>query len=427
MAADDVSDTPFSHSPLRQLSVRVADDDDVLMGLIETAMARRNRNAGKNTYLHIEDARAQAHDLPRRFPDRSNRPLLYGLPVAVKDCFDLAGTITTVGSRYYAQANPPAEHDSWVVQRLRSAGAVIMGKTHMQELAYGITGENPWFGDCLQPRDAAQLTGGSSSGSAASVQEGSAVAAIGTDTGGSIRAPAAFCGLVGFRASVGVGSWQGGWHLAPSFDTIGWLFQDLRDGPLLAAALFGMEPVAPKITPLCIGVPSAEFMTDCEPVLLDRLHGWQQGFASRGHQVEEFATDFWQDLFPCYAALQAHEVAALHRGHYDAFEPAINDRLKWGAALSEATLAPFRAQQAAFQRRMKELLVRFHYLLVPATPVSQLVAGADQSQARPRILRYAVPISLVGFPVVTLPGGMQLVGPHNGDADLLAFASTLTL
>jgi hypothetical protein len=135
--------------------------------------------------------------------------------------------------QFYAARQPAAAADSWVAARLRDAGAVIIGKAHLHQLAYGVTGENRDYGDCLQPADPALLTGGSSSGAAASIQEGSALAAIGTDTGGSVRAPAALCGLTGYRASLGIGDWTGGYHLAPSFDTIGWLCRDLRDLPLL--------------------------------------------------------------------------------------------------------------------------------------------------------------------------------------------------
>ncbi len=334
MSSSTNSRDTFAGSPLRQLSLHAAADHDALLQQVSEAASHTNSNAGKNTYLHLEDATAQAHQLPRRFPDPKNRPLLYGLPVSLKDCFDLAGTVTTVGSRYYAQNNPIATTDSWMAQRLRNAGAVIIGKTHMQELAYGITGENPWFGDCLQPRDSTRLTGGSSSGAAASVQEGSAFAAIGTDTGGSIRAPAAFCDLVGFRTSLGIGSWEGGWHLAPSFDTIGCLFRDLRDGPLLAAALFGITPSQPETRSLRIGIPSAEFLSDCEPSVTGHFEAWRRILTLRNHTVEEFAADFWQNSFPVFSAIQAHEAAALHRGHYEEFESAICDRLTWGASLT---------------------------------------------------------------------------------------------
>lgn len=418
-------DPLFDASPLRQLSRRVSADEDALMELVSKAAARVNGNAGKNTYLNLQDARTHARDLSRRFPDAANRPLLYGLPLSLKDCFDLAGTVTTAGSRYYAETNPVAAADSWVAERLRAAGAVIVGKTHMQELAWGITGENPWFGDCIQPRDASRLTGGSSSGAAASVQEGSAMAAIGTDTGGSIRAPAAFCGLCGFRASLGLGDWRGGWHLAPSFDTIGWLFRDLRDGPLLAAALFGIAPAAHEAHALRIGLLNASFLHDCEPIVMERLQRWHDTLASRGHVLEEFATDFWRDSYATFSTIQAHEAAALHRGHYDAFAAPIPDRLAWGASLTESQVAESRTQHARFLSCMDDLFTQFDYLLLPSTPLRELIAGADQSAARPRILRYMTPISLAGCPVVALPGGMQLVGQRGGDAKLLTFAAGL--
>src|SRR5258706_16451889 len=140
----------------------------------------------------------------------------------MKDCFDLEGFRTTAGTRFYAEKNEIAREDSAVAKRLRAQGAVITGKTNLHPLAYGITGENRDFGDCLQPANPNLLTGGSTSGGAASVQEGSAVAAIGTHTGGSIRVPAALCGPAGDRASIclawGRELWRGGIHIARAFD-----------------------------------------------------------------------------------------------------------------------------------------------------------------------------------------------------------------
>ena len=201
---------------------------------VEQSLARANSNGGRNVYLGLDRAQAlrDAEMLSQRF-SAASQPLLYGLPISLKDCFDLSGFVTTCGSKFYAGRNGVAGEDSAVAARLRAQGAVIVGKTHMHPLAYGITGENPEYGDCLQPCDAQRLTGGSSSGAAASVQERSAVAAIGTDTGGSIRVPAALCGLAGYRASIELaqarGLWRGGMHLSQTFDTLGWLFRDLRD------------------------------------------------------------------------------------------------------------------------------------------------------------------------------------------------------
>src|SRR5580704_10197652 len=213
------------------------------------SFACANSNAGRNVYLAMDQERtlAEAEGLTARFPQPEKRPALFGVPVGIKDCFDVAGYPTTCGSRFYAAKLGIARTDSTVAARLREAGAVIMGKTHLHQLAYGITGANSEYGDCVQPRDPLRFTGGSSSGSAASVQEGSSVASIGTDTGGSIRVPAALCGLAGYRSTIGLGgeeAWEGGWHLAASFDTLGWLFRDLRDGPVLADALLGVKPVA---------------------------------------------------------------------------------------------------------------------------------------------------------------------------------------
>src|SRR5947207_13294994 len=218
--------------------------------LAEQALAKANQNAGRNVYISLSPdwTLSEAERVQKEFRggeiSSGKKPPLFGLPVSLKDCFDLQGFRTTAGTHYYAERNAIATHDSAVAKRLRAQGAVIVGKTHLHPLAYGITGENPDFGDSTQPRDSSLLTGGSSSGAAASVQEGSALAAIGTDTGGSIRAPAALCGLAGYRASIELAHecdlWRGGFHLSQTFDTLGWLFRDLRDAPILASALFGI-------------------------------------------------------------------------------------------------------------------------------------------------------------------------------------------
>src|ERR1700722_17292550 len=238
--------------------------------LAETALAHMNQNAGRNTYIWQDAAwtraeAARAESMPRSSggPFGDGRPALWGLPISVKDCFDLAGSPTSCGIHFYRDLNGTAARDSWLVEQLRSAGAVITGKTHLHPLAYGITGENPEYGDCTQPRDSGALTGGSSSGAAASVPEGSAGAPIGTDTGGSVRAPAALCGLAGYRATIGRGDWRGGAHLAESFDTMGWLFRDPEDAPYFGAP-FAPAP-APTRTFTRFAVVGATFLHDCEP------------------------------------------------------------------------------------------------------------------------------------------------------------------
>ena len=304
-------------SPLQQFSELLARGKITPRDVAEQALARANSNAGHNVYLALdaEKVREQADALPQRFP-RDPKPPLYGVPVSIKDCFDVTGSPTTLGSRYYAERNGVAREDSAVAARLRSQGAIIIGKTHMHTLAYGITGENPEYGDCMQPRDAGRLTGGSSSGAAASVQEQSALAAIGTDTGGSVRVPAALCGIAGYRASVGLaeksGLWRGGVHLAPTFDTLGWLFQDLRDAPLLAEALFGLRAPDMTETRFRIGCVRDEFLHDCDEQALAGFAEWKKKLSDCGATICPVDTGYWDEALEIYTGITAHEAAAIH-------------------------------------------------------------------------------------------------------------------
>ena len=402
----------------------------------QEALARANSNAGRNVYLALDRERvlAEAEALPARFPDPAQRPPLFGVPIGVKDCFDVAGYPTTCGSHFYADKNGIAAADSAVAARLRQAGALIMGKTHLHQLAYGITGENSEYGDCVQPDNPQALTGGSSSGSSASVQEGSAVASIGTDTGGSIRVPAALCGLAGYRSSLGLGlglggaqAWEGGFHLAVSFDTLGWLFRDLRDGPALAAALLDV-PVVAAPQGVTIAAVGEAYLHDCEPAVLEMYRGWQTELLRNGAQIRVFEPDFWTDSREIFGGIQAHEAAAVHRGYFEHFEPTIRDRLAWGASLSAATIEDLRKRHVVFRGRMDQLLQQHDFLMLPCAPMTTLPVGADHSATRLKILRYTTPASLAGTPAVTLAakgGGVQLVGARGSDARLLAFAASL--
>jgi aspartyl-tRNA(Asn)/glutamyl-tRNA(Gln) amidotransferase subunit A len=402
--------------------------------LAEQALQRANHNAGKNTYLWRDpvwtmDEAARAAAMPRttggRFGDgRSN---LWGVPVSVKDCFDLAGAPTSCGVRFYLDLNGVATHDSWLVEQLRKAGAVITGKTHLHPLAYGITGENPEFGDCEQPGNPGALTGGSSSGAAASVLEGSALAAIGTDTGGSVRGPAALCGLAGYRASIGRGDWRGGAHLAQSFDTMGWLFRDLEDGPLLADIFVpGKTPTTREFKEF--GVVSDEFLHDCEPAIVDGLRRVERELHALGLESARVDVSWWANAFDIFAPIQAWEAARIHAGHFDKIQPAIRERLEWGAHITDNELATLRERHAEFRARVDDLLQEHELLLLPASPVARLNIGTDNSQARSRILRYTTPFSLAGVPVVTIPaavGGMQLAAARENDESLLELAARI--
>jgi aspartyl-tRNA(Asn)/glutamyl-tRNA(Gln) amidotransferase subunit A len=357
---------------------------------------------------------------------------LWGLPISVKDCFDLAGSPTSCGVRFYGDRNGKAARDSWLVEQLRAGGAVITGKTHLHPLAYGITGENAEFGDCVQPRDSGALTGGSSSGAAASVQEGSAVAAIGTDTGGSIRAPATLCGLAGYRATHGRGDWRGGAHLAESFDTMGWLFRDLQDAPYLAAPFAPAKTSPAQSSQARLFTRFAfvhdSFLHDCEPEVVTGFRRVIRELENLGLEARTIETGWWSDAVDIYAPLQAFEAAQIHAGNFDQFAPAIRDRLMGGAGLTPAEVSALRQRHRAFRAHMDELFAAHELLLLPSIPVSRLAAGADHSQTRMRLLRYTAPFSLAGTPTVAIPcaqGGMQLAAARGNDESLLALTAQI--
>ena len=440
-------------SPLQQLQQSLREVTTTPHQIATNSLAHSNTNANHNVYLaqNPADLTAQAATLEALNP--AQRPALYSIPISLKDCFDLRGYITTCGSRFYADHTPPATQDSWVAAQLKKAGALITGKTHLHQLAYGITGENPDFGDSLQPIDRTRLTGGSSSGAVASVQEGSALAAIGTDTGGSIRVPAALGGLSGFRASIDLAAqipahpdiWQGGVHLAPSFDTLGILFRDLRDGPALASAIFDIPAPTHILRNPRIAIVSTAFLYDCEPEVLNAYAAQQQTLRTAGATLHSIDTAFWSDALDILAPIQAHEAAIIQRENlatiaranphlphpdFSVFEPAIAQRLAWGESIPPAELATLRRRHAAFRARMDDIFTQHDLLMLPCAPFRQLRADTDHTQTRPKLLRYTAPISLSGTPTITIPhsggAGMQLTAPRGHDAALLAYAATLS-
>ncbi|HUA96837.1 MAG TPA: amidase [Terracidiphilus sp.] len=402
--------------------------------LAEQALARSNGNAGRNTYLwqdaaftRAEAVRAESMPRGKDGPFGDARSALWGLPISVKDCFDLAQAPTTCGVRFYRDLNGPAARDSWLIAQLRAIGAVLTGKTHLHPLAYGITGENPEFGDCVQPGDPTALTGGSSSGAVASVLEGSAVAAIGTDTGGSIRVPAALCGLAGYRATHGRGNWRGTAHLAESFDTMGWLFRDLEDAPLLAAP-FAPADAAPAQAFTRFAVVAESFLHDCEPEIVSSLDATARNLESLGLERRTIDVTWWSDSREIFAPIQASEAARIHAGHFDRIQPDIRERLEWGARIAPAELAVLRRRHEEFRARMDSLFAAFDLILLPAAPIACLAAGADHSQTRPRLLRYTTPFSLAGVPALTIPcaeGGVQLAAARGADESLLHLAAQI--
>jgi len=372
--------------------------------LADQAQARSNRNPGRNTYLwqdaswtRSEAARVEAIPCTSGGSFGDGRNPLWGLPVSVKDCFDLAGASTSCGVHFYRDLNGIAARDSWLVEQLRASGAVIIGKTHLHPLAYGITGENLEFGDCLQPGNPGALTGGSSSGAVASVLEGSAVAAIGTDTGGSVRVPASLSGLAGYRATIGRGDWRGGAHLAESFDTMGWLFRDLEDAPLLAGPFAPAEPASHPAFTRFAAIPYS-FLYDCEPEIAASFHATIRELEALGLEVQTFDPSWWTESREIFAPIQAWEAARLHAGHFDRFEPQIRQRLEQGARINPSEIGALRQRHAASTRSWTSCSRRTSCSCSPAPRLP--VSPPEQTIARRAPVCSVTPrhSALPGFP-----------------------------
>jgi len=424
-------------SPLTALQNALAEGILTPAAIAQNCIAQANANASRNTYIHFdpEALQQQAEALTPGTP-------LYGVPISLKDLFDLEGTRNSAGTRFYADLNPPATADSTIAQVLKQSGALITGKTHLHPLAYGLTGENPDYGDCLQPRDPALLTGGSSSGAVASVQEGSALAAIGTDTGGSVRIPAALCGLVGYRASHSLPTlwpdqWRGGVHLSQAFDTVGIFTRDPRDLAPIASALFPLPPAAAPPTPR-IACVSLAFCADANPEVLTAYAAWKHHIQQAGATLVDFDATAWNAALDIYAPIQAHEAFLIHRPHLEKLEPTLEtriaERLRWGASLTGPEVASLRDRHQELRATITALFNQFDLLMIPSTPINRLLADGDFTLARPAILRYTAPFSIAGLPTVTLPGeligaplgtGVQLAAPQLKDSALLDYVATL--
>jgi Asp-tRNA(Asn)/Glu-tRNA(Gln) amidotransferase A subunit family amidase len=412
--------------PITDIREKILDGEVTGRELATIALEQANSSPAKNTYLSIEEADIE-RQLSSRSPATGEAQLLRGIPISVKDCFDVRGYRTSVGSKYYFDASDRKREDSALVQRLRAVGATITGKTHLQQLAWGMTGENADFGNCVQFDRPNLLTGGSSSGAAASVLEGSAMAAIGTDTGGSIRCPSSLCSLFGYRASLGVGSWAGGYHLAESFDTIGFLFRHLQDVQLLGKAILGI-PTEPDPGGVArIGLVDPAFYSDAEPEIIAGLQKWKEHFPNC--EFETFDENIFAESLDIFRPIQAHEAAGYHAGHFDEFEKPIVERLRWGSSITEDEIKQLHLRRLTFNQRIGALFDQFDFLLLPVGPISSLENGADHGDVRAKALRYSAPASVAGLPCLALPnekGGCQLVGSAGGDAKLLAFATRLT-
>ena len=354
-----------------------------------------------------------------------------GLRLAVKDLIDMQGLPTTAGSRAVADQAGPAAADAACLAGARAAGATIVGKANLNELAYGASGVNDHFGTPVNPLDPALLPGGSSSGSAVAVAAGDADVAYGSDTGGSIRVPAAYCGVSGLKTTHGRVPMDGVWALAPSLDTVGPMAVDV------AGLVTGMALLEPGFTVAASPAVSLGRLRltgeQSDPAIDSAV---DEAVARTGIEVADLVLDGWRDALSATFSLMDVEVIAADGGLLD--DPV--SRAKLGAdvrqrMLNAAKVTPEQADYAReFQRSWRaafdRLFTAAQLLVMPSVPV---FAPPIAEAATVSHTRFTAPINLAGLPALALPvpaahrlpASLQLIGPAGSEELLLATGAVI--
>jgi Asp-tRNA(Asn)/Glu-tRNA(Gln) amidotransferase A subunit family amidase len=407
---------------------------------VEAAIAATERlNPTLNAYLHVdlEGARAQAGE-----PEAHDgaRPLA-GMPICVKDVVDVAAMPTTAGGADWVHR---PDTDATVVARLRAAGAIVIGKGNTNEFACGIDGRNPHKGDCRNPYDPERLTGGSSSGPAAAVASGMAEAAIGTDTSGSIRVPAALCGVVGIRPTRGLVPTDGVLPLAWTLDAVGPLAADVPTASLVLDVMAGRERPTPRpeVMGLRLGL-ATELLDLAEEPVAEAIGAAVEGLREEGAEVVDLALPDLDRAIAVHRIVQACEVAAAHAPWFDRqrdlYAPEVRARIEPGYQLSAEIY--LRAQRhrrlftgafAAATRELDAVLAPASPILAPPIEAEEVTVRGERRRTRPALLSCAMPFSLLDCPAVSvpvglregLPVGLQLIGRPHSEELLLRVAVT---
>ena len=365
--------------------------------------------------------------------------ILSGLTIAVKDLFDWAGLPTGAGNPTWLATHSVPERDAGVLTALSDAGATLWGKTVTDELAYSVHGDNIHHGTPKNTAAPNRVPGGSSSGSAAAVAAGLVEAALGTDTGGSIRVPAAYCGLFGLRTTLGLVDRSGLVALAPSFDTVGWLARSPKVLASLARVLLpnlGADRYWSRIHTL----PEAEALTDEATrtgltALTDRL-----GLVAS--PLEGLTEPFGglEGLRQTYAVVQGWEAWNTHGAWIDAhkpvFGPAIARRFETASQITETEAQKAREVLVRFRADLRSALGGDAVLILPSTAGPAPLIGEDEDrveEVRKRTLRLTCPAGLAALPQLTLPfrgtdglpRGVGIIGPAGSDRALAAWAVRL--
>jgi aspartyl-tRNA(Asn)/glutamyl-tRNA(Gln) amidotransferase subunit A len=394
--------------------------------------------------LTEEQALAEARDRDRELAQGEDRGPLHGVPIAHKDLFYTRGIRTTGGSLIYKDFVP--DYDAAVVERLRAAGAISIGKANLHEIAYGITSKNPHYGFVLNPRDPQRIPGGSSGGSAALVAAGFLPMALGTDTGGSIRIPASYCGIAGLKPTYGRVSRHGVLPLAFSLDHVGPLASCVEDCALTMNAIAGPEfnlPPPADLKGVRIGIPKNFFFDSLEDDVATAVYNGMDALEHLGASLVVTPIPDLAEANIVARTIQLAETAAVYARHRDRslFGDDVWALIEQGRMIRADMYINAQRLRTLFRREFDALWRNIDILAAPTTPITAplldaatVQIGANEENTRMASTRLVRSINLVGEPALSLPCGndaaglpigMQLIGPPFSEPKLLQVAKKL--
>ena len=347
-----------------------------------------------------------------------------GRPLAVKDLFDTAGLTTTYGSAIFRDHVP--QRTAEAVTLLRRAGCVVVGKTNLHEFAYGITSQNPHFGHVVNPLDPARSPGGSSGGNAAALATGMCDLALGTDSGGSIRIPAACCGVSGFKPSFGLVSTDGVFPLAPSFDHAGPMALTARACvDAMTALVPGFEAGAVSLDDVRAGVA---WLEEADPVVAERVAAAASRFPNR-RRVD---VPFPDGVYPAFAREAAEVHRDLFAAHQELYGENVRTKIERCLRVTDGEYDAALAARETYRERAAEAVDGIDLLVTPTvTTVAPRLADTTELGLRDTAIRLTMPFNALGWPAFALPCGpaeeglpasIQLVGRAGAD-ELVAGAA----